>query len=176
MEFLRASAVTEFAQGRDIVKDPERSSMSGKHEVVIFYGEIVNWNRGQVQLQRTPVSAIIKRHEHAHLSSGIDQTALLGVFAHRADESIIGNSFGDFCPGLSVVAGFVDVRVQIVILMAVHCYICSSSILRRRLDEADTTPVRHLFRGDIYPSLPAITRDMNQTIIGTGPNESFCNG
>ena len=59
--------------------------------------------------------------------------------------------------------------------MAVDGDIGCSGIVRRRFDQADAAPLRHIFRCDVGPIFSAIARDVNHPIIGAGPDKALCN-
>ena len=44
-------------------------------------------------------------------------------------------------------------------------------IVRRRFDQADAAPLRQVLRRDVAPGLPFILRDVDQPVVGPGPDQ-----
>src|SRR5438034_5716945 len=102
--------------------------------------------------------------------TGKKQPAFLGVFADCTYKRVLWNAAYDFRPALAVVVGLVDVRTQVIILVAINRKIGSSGIVRRGFDEADTAPLRQVFRSDVRPILSAIPGDLNEAIVSARPD------
>ena len=66
----RHSAV-HLAQRADVIQDVKRTAMRGNNEIVLFNDEIRNLCIRQIQRQRLPNRAIVKRHIDSVLGSGI---------------------------------------------------------------------------------------------------------
>ena len=149
VHILRRDLVGKLAQRRNIIKNPERPAVRGQNKLVVFHHQVVNRRSRQVELQRAPVCAVIERNEHTSLGAGIKQPAFLGVFADCTYKRVLWNAAYDSRPALAVVVGLIDVRTQVVILVAVNRQVGSSGIVRRGVDEADTAPFRQILRSDV---------------------------
>ena len=163
-------------QRRQIVKDPERSSLRcGDQFFLAFVNrQIGDRSHRKIELHRLPVRAVVERNVDARFRSGIEQAALVRVFANHAREGAVGNSVGDLLPGLAVVARLVEIRFVVVVLVHRRRNISSAGIERRRFDRIDLNPFRHhvFRRRDVVPVLAAVARHLHQTIIGAGPDRS----
>ena len=128
MNLLLHHFVAELAQRTHIIQNPERPPMRGDYKVVAFDHEIVYRGSRQIQFQRPPVRPIVEGNVDAVFGASIEQSALFGIFADGAHETAVGNSVGELRPGLAIVGGFVDIRLQIVVLMAIHRNVSGSCI------------------------------------------------
>ncbi len=173
--FLR-DLVAVLAQRREVVENPERAPVRGNHQIVILDHQIVHRRRRQVQLQRTPVRTIVERNKHSGFSSCIEEPALLRIFPDYSHKASIRNSLTQFRPAFSVIAGLKDVRPQIVELVSIHSHVGRTGIEGRRIDLADSSPLRHFFRSDVGPRLTFILRKLNQTIVSADPEHPLFRG
>src|ERR1700723_1556691 len=67
---LRLAGVGCLAQWRNVVENPEGTSMGSNHEVIAMDREIPDRADGQIQLQGLPMIAVIKRNVNPKLGSG----------------------------------------------------------------------------------------------------------
>ena len=51
MGILLGKLIAELSQRRNIIKDPERPSMRGEHEIVIFDHQVMDWCGRKIELQ-----------------------------------------------------------------------------------------------------------------------------
>ena len=116
--------------------------------------------------------AAIERNENAELSARIKQPAFFRVFAHRVNICAVWNSIYNCSPALSQIGRFENVRFEIVEFVAIHRDIRGIGIMRRRIDEIDSVPLRH-FRRNVRPMLAVIGRDVDSSIIASGPERSL---
>ena len=145
--------VGELAERAEVVEDPEGAAVGGDDEIVVLDDEIVDRGGGQIQFERAPVCAVVEGNIDAGFGSGVEQAALLGIFANGANEGAIGNAVGELGPGLAVVGGFVDVGFEVVALVAIDGDVGGAGVERRSVDEADAAPLRHIFGSDVGPGL-----------------------
>jgi hypothetical protein len=68
----------------------------------------------QVQLQRLPVIAIIKRYPDGIFCARVKKAFAHGIFANRVDRTKIRKAGSDERPILAAVVRAVDVRVRVV--------------------------------------------------------------
>ena len=130
MLVLLRQFVAVLPQRRHIVQNPECPPMRRHHQIVIFHRQIMHRHGGQIQLQWTPVRAIIERDEHSHLSSRVQQSLLLGILPHRPHKRRVGNSLRELRPGLAIIRCLENVRTQIIKLMAIDCDVRRTRIER----------------------------------------------
>ena len=150
--------------------------MGGKYQVVVFHDQVVDRNSWEVELQRTPLGAVVKRDKYAGLGSGVQEAALFGIFAHGANEGVVRNTFGVLGPTLAVVGSFIDVGVHVVVLMAIDGDVGGSRVERRSIDLADATPFGKILGSDVGPGLAAVARELDEAIIGACPDQAFGHG
>ena len=105
---------SDFPQRRDVIENPERAAMGGDDEIVVVNPEIAHGSVRQIQLQRLPVIAIVKRNPDGIFRAGKQQAFAHRIFAHRVDRAEIGQAGGDQLPGLAAIVRAVDVRMQVV--------------------------------------------------------------
>jgi hypothetical protein len=51
-----------------------------------------------------------------------------------------------------------------------------AGVERRGIDLADGAPLRHVLRRHVRPVLPAVARELDQSIIRSGPQQVFLHG
>src|SRR5439155_8905925 len=71
VNILLCGLVAELPQRREIIQDPEGMPVRGQHEIIVFHYQIMYGSGRQVQLQRTPVCAVVERNVNASLGSGV---------------------------------------------------------------------------------------------------------
>src|SRR5204863_8480164 len=85
------------------------------------------------------------------------------------------NAIRDRFPGLAVVLRLVDEWIAIVHLMKIDGEISCAGFVARRLDIADRAPRRQV--GNVLchvgPVLTAITCELDETVIRSGPDQYF---
>ena len=74
-------------------------------------------------------------------------------------------------PALAEVGGLENVGCEVILLVAFDGDIRCTGIVGRSLDHAHRAPIWHGFGRDIFPMLAAIAGEMNQTVVGPGPNQ-----
>ena len=86
-----------------------------------------------------------------------------------------GNIRSQRLPALSIVFGLVHVRIAVVHLMEIDRDVGGSGIVAGRLDVTNRAPRWQIgdVRRDVGPVCAAIPRDVDQTVIGAGPNDSL---
>ena len=106
--------------------------MRADDEVVVVDLEVTNGRHRQVELQRLPRVAVVDRDERAALGAAHEQAATLRVFLDGVDVNAGGQAIRDRLPGPAEVARPVDVRVEVLQLVAVHAGIRGVRIEMRR--------------------------------------------
>ena len=96
----------------------------------------------QIQLQRLPVIAIIKRHPHCVFCSGKQQPFAPRVFTNHANEIHVANTANRFLPGLTEVARSEDMRAQIIEIVSIDETIKTpAGTFKHCLHLKETTPL-----------------------------------
>ena len=85
--------------------------------------------------------------------------------ASRADAA------GDRRPGVAVVVGAVDVRLEVVLLIPVGGDVRRAGTERRRFDQADARELAEIFRRHVLPRRAAVARHLHVPVVGAGPDE-----
>ena len=122
--------------------------MGRNDEIVVFDDQVVNRGDRQVQLQRLPMRAVIKRNEDARLSPRVEQSPSLRIFADSVHVRAIGNSVHNCAPRFPQIGRFENIRLKVVKLMSIHRDVSSVAVVRRGINQIDSTPLRH-FRRDV---------------------------
>jgi len=138
-EKVRLSArhvVAQLAQRRHVIQYPERSPMSGDHEVIIVDHQVTHGTVGQVQLQGLPLVTIVKRNKDAGFRARIEQALSHRVLTHGVDEAPFRNALDDFRPRLAAVARALDMRLEVFQAMPVDGRVDGVSIVARGLDDS----------------------------------------
>lgn len=128
--------------------------MRGDDEIGAIFVEVADRTDGEIEVDRLPVAAGVKRDVDAELCAREEEIALLGIFAYRAQEVVRRNAIDRERPCLAVVAGDVEIRFLIVETMAVDRRVCGSGIEAGSLNERDFAPGRKLRRVTSRQFLP----------------------
>src|SRR6185295_16979779 len=112
------NVITELPQERHVVDHPETAAMRSHDQIVSMNSEIAHRSRRQIQLQRLPVIAIVKRHEHIALSACEQKPTTMWIFLHCLHVNTGGQSARDLGPCFAGVECAIDVRLVISELMA----------------------------------------------------------
>ena len=133
----RAPHRRDLPERRDVVHDPERPPHRRREQIAVVHLEIGDGRRRQVLLQRLPVLPLIERHVRALERAGVQQSFLLGIFAHDVHRLIGGNAVGavgEQRPVLAVIVGHIEVRLEVVEVHPVRGHVRRSLAVRRILD------------------------------------------
>ena len=161
-----------LAQRSNVVEDPERAPVRGDHQIIAVNRHILHRRYRQIQLQRPPIVSVIVRDVNAELGPGKEHPFLLRIFTHRSHKRRSVNALGDHLPRLAVVPRSINVRSLIVEPVRVHRRIRFARIEVGSFDQRDSAPIRDSLWGHIFPALPAIACQVNQTGIAARPDHS----
>ena len=81
------------------------------------------------------------------------------------------DSVGDQLPGRAVIAGAVKVRLLVIEPMTIHRGVGFRRIEVRSFDQRYLAPVARRLRGNVFPGLPAVAREMDQAGVAAGPDQ-----
>src|SRR5207245_11622693 len=127
-------------------------------------------SRRNVQAQRLPVIAIIKRNVNRAFSSGEQKTFALRILAYRIHVFGLRNTIRDLGPSCAGVAGAKDVRPQIIEPQSIDRSVRHIFVVVARFDNRDFPEGLELRWCDVFPSLAAIAREMNEAIVSPRPD------
>ena len=145
--------------------------MSGDDQVAVVHHEVTDRGRREVEAQRLPVVTVVERHVDAPLRPGEEERASSRVLAHGVDHLVPGDPLDPFRPRLTAVPGAVDVRVQVVEPEAIHRRKCLERVEVGGLHQRDLAPGREHGRRHVAPGPAAVVRDVDQAVVGAGPDE-----
>src|SRR5438874_1303752 len=137
-----AHLVSELMQWCEIIENPERPSVRGHDQVLLFDDQIVDRHYWQVPLQRLPGSPIVKGDIDPRFRTGIEQTTPPWVLTDDARKIVVRDATGDRGPGSTVVVGLVQIRLEVVELIACGRDIGRGRIVRRGFNHTDHGPLR----------------------------------
>src|SRR6185437_1406373 len=81
-------------------------------------------------------------------------------------------TFSDRYPGAAEIGSAVNVRPEVIELMVIDYGIGRTDRKTRRLDHTHEAPIRHSFRGDVYPAFTGISCDLDPSIVRSHPDQS----
>ena len=87
-----------LTQRSDVVEDPKRTAVGGNDKIVPVNDQVADRGYRQVELQRLPMIAIVKRDIDSEFGAGVEQPLLLWVFANGVNKVWRGQSGGDASP------------------------------------------------------------------------------
>ena len=164
-------------QHRQVINKPKAASLSGGNQVVIFYSQIGNGHDGQVELERLPVIAVVKRNVHAGFCTTVKQTFAFWIGSDYAGKMPGVYSVGNQCPGFSIIFGSINIGFIIAQLVARPDYISAAFGERIAVNAVEHHPLGHPFGRHIFPGFTIQTSagfgNMNQPIVRTGPEQVF---
>ena len=89
------------------------------HQVVAVDHQVAHADRGQIQLQRLPVVAVVERDRDAQFGGRVEQALARGIFLDGVQIRGLGEPVRGQRPRLAVIARAVDVRLVVFQAMAV---------------------------------------------------------
>ena len=88
------------------------------------------------------------------------------------DVGALWDSVGDCAPAFPQIRRLKNIRLEIIQPVTVNCDVGPGRVVRRRIDNRDRAPLRHLWR-NVRPALAVISCDMHQSVIRPGPERSL---
>src|SRR5262249_61407880 len=140
-----------LADRGQVVQDPDRAAMSGRHQVIPLHGQVVDRSDRQVAAKRTPRDAAVERHVDACLRAAIQQVGAHGVLPDDAAELVGREPAVEPLPCDAEVAGPPEVGLEVVQLVPLGRDIGGSPLLCRSLPPAYTSPPRAVLRWYVAP-------------------------
>ena len=168
--------VAELVQYRQVINHPEATALGSGDEVVVLDRQVGDRHHRHVHLKRLPVGTIVKTDVHARFRSCVQQAIALRIGPQYAGKVELVNAFGDQLPGGTVVRGMVQVRRVIAQLVAGPRYVSAALAEGVNLHAIEHHPLGHPFGRDVRPILTAITRDVEQSVVGAGPDYTLLQG
>ena len=158
----------QVAQRADIVENPETAAVRAHYQVVVVHHQIADRSGRHVQAQRLPIVAIVEADEDGQFGGGEQQALAHRVFADRIDRAV-GQAAHRLCPRGAAIVGAIDVRLQVVQAKAIDSGVRRVVVEVRSVELRHLTPGSHGLRGDVFPRLAAIAREVDQAIVGARP-------
>ena len=147
--------------------------MRRDRQVLAMHHDVANRRYRHVVLQRLPQIAVVERHVNPKLGAGKEQSRNARVLLDRIDVSALGNSGHHVLPCLPTVMRTVDIGHIVGEAMAIDRRIGGLRIEMAGFDLRNLAPRGHRRRSHIVPVLPVVASDMNQTIVGAHPDQSW---
>ena len=162
--------IVQLSERGDIIEDPERATVGTEHQIVILDFHVADRNDRQVELQRTPLLTAVERDVDPELAARVEQSGLDRILANDPDVVICRYSPHHSLPARTVVRRPEYVGREVVEFVAIHRQVRRSRVMRRCLDDADQPPVRHVLGRHVFPTVSLVSRDVDQSIVGAGPD------
>src|SRR5215831_2958851 len=170
--------LAELLQGADVIEDVNPAAMRADDQIVITWMDenVVDPNARHARHEFLVGLAAVERCVKSELSAYIQQVFVLRIFAHHVDVAPGRQVVGDIGKGRAVIAGHVQIRLQIIEPMAIDRYIASACVKVRRLDAGDVVKLaglvsqdRNIF-GHVGPVHTAVATNLDVAVVGAGPN------
>src|SRR5258708_34068096 len=160
----------DLAQRRNVIQNPKGAGVRGDPQIVVMHGEVADRSSGHIELQRLPGIAIIEGDVGAQFRAGVEQALAYRIFADAIEEAAFGNAGGGALPGFAEIARTVEIRLQVFEAMAVNRGVRGGSVEMRSFDVRDFAPGREFRRSDVAPGLAFVLRELDESVVSTGPN------
>ena len=173
----RGPLARELADRREVVEDPERAPVRREREVPVLDDEIVErHDRQRPALPPVPPGPTVVRDVEADFGPRVEEAGDLRVLADRSHERIGRDAGGDLRPSAAIVLGLVDVRTEVVVLVAVGRDVGGAGVVLPRLDDADQRLRGNQLGCDVRPLLRVVARDVDEPVVAAGPEHAGLHG
>ena len=162
----------QLAERGDVVQDPERPAVRGHHEIAVVHHQVAHGGDGQVEPQRLPTIAVVRRDVHPALGAGVQEPAARGILPHGVHHLVGGDARDDFRPRDSAVLRAIHVRSEVIEPEAIYGGVRHERVEVRGFEQRDLAPRREARGCDVPPRLPAVVGHVNQPVVGPDPNET----
>ena len=169
-ELVASRSLGKSAQPRHVVQDPERAAVRGRHQVGVLQLQVIDRDDREAAAHARPVSAVVGREEHASLRADIEQPLGHGIGADDAGDLVLRQIAVDRLPALAAIAALEQVGLVVGKLVARRGNVDRLRVVRRQLDTADIGELGHALGRDVRPLLAVVARDMDQAVVGRGPD------
>ena len=163
---------THLPQCGEIVEYPERAPVGCGDEIAFLDRKIVDRHDRQIALERLPACAGIERHPDPALGPRVQQTPALGIFAHDSREFRCWDAGGDQRPRRAVVIRPVQIRLEIVELVAIRGQIRCARRKVRRINHRDASPLRQSGGSHVLPRPAGVAGNLHESVVRSGPDHS----
>src|SRR6266540_2352220 len=119
-----------------------------------------------------PCRPVVQGHVGSGLGAGVEHAAAGRVLSNDSREVVGCDAAGDLLPRSAVVAGLVEVRLEVIQLVARRGHVGRRRVVRRKLNSRDERPFGQLLRRDIGPRPTAVPREVNQSVVRPSPEHS----
>ncbi len=163
-------AIADLTQVRDVVEDPEGAAMRADHDVVFVNHEIADGGRRHVGAQRMPVVAVVDGEINGPFRTRIQQAFALGILAHGVHGLVRGDAVDDEFPCEPAVVRAIDVGPKIAQAQLVDRSVDGVVVEVRGVELRDFVPRLQIGRRDVLPVPAAIAREVDESIVRSGPD------
>ena len=126
----------------DVVEDPERAPVGADHQICAFDDHVPDGRDRQVRLEPLPVDTVVERDQNAAFRSAVQETATIRIFTHDTREFVDRDAVGDARPRRAVILGAIQVRMQVVGLVASSRHVRGRRVVWGWFDDIDHRPLR----------------------------------
>ncbi len=169
--FLSGEGRGVLPQRTDVIENPERAAVGRDDQILIVESEIAHRRVRQIQLQRTPVIAVVQGKPYGLLGTRIQQPAAHRILAHRVGRGVLGQAGGNELPAPPSIPGPVNVRLEIIDTKAAHRSEGDLGIEMRCLQLRHLAPGRHPGRSHLLPVLAVVQGPPDQPVVGARPKQ-----
>src|SRR5579872_298868 len=161
----------EILERTDVIHDPCGAAVRCDDKVIEsrLDSYIEDRRVGKIALELFPAAAAVERDPHAALEARIDEIRIDRVLAHGSRGLICRKTGGDRRPRFSEVARLEDIRCVVAAVMTIDRGKSGAICDRRRGNRLNASERRHAWRRHVLPVLSAVARQLDETIVGTGP-------
>ena len=114
--------------------------------------------------------AVVEREPDLRLAPRVEQPTPLRVLAHHIDRRAAVDPGHDLRPRRPAIPRAIDVRTKVVEPQRVHRRVRGESSRVRRIHQRDLPPRSELRWRHIAPRLPAVARQVDQSVVGPRPH------
>src|SRR6185437_6607264 len=168
-----------LAQRAEVVETPVRAALGGEDEVAV--GELDVGDRGdrQIELEGLPVGAVVEGDVHAEFGAGIEEAGADRILADDTGGLVGGDAIaavGEQGPMRTEIVGAVDVGGEVAEQIAIDGGVGGGSAVGRGFDVLDAALGLEASGGDVLPGLAVVAGDIDQAVIGAGPDDPGLDG
>ena len=144
-------------------------------KVVAVHLDVGDRRGREVLLQRLPVAAAVERDEEAKLGAGVEQAGLSRVLADDARRVIDRQTVlavGEQRPGVAVVVGAIDVRLEVVLTHETVAGNVGTALHVRRVFDGLDAGTDEILRRHVLPGLAVIACHADRSVVGAHPDHA----
>ena len=141
-----------------------------RHEVAVLELQVVDRHHRQAAGHARPARPVVEAEMDAGLGADVEQAPGDRIGAHDARDLVGRQVAVDRFPAPPAVGAPEQVGLVVGELVARGGDIDRIGVVRRDLDATDIGEFRHALGRDVLPALAVVARDMDQAVVGRGPD------